>query len=139
MKALTHPVSRTKAFWLATASAAFAATASASPAPVRPCAASSAPSGYPTFCGVPLTPTNVRSADAFRAAVLDVRLAGRQVARQSAPDTFSLPLGGAESFDAAARAAAAYPAPVAGPAGLQSDAFAAAARARATPPKSHRR
>jgi hypothetical protein len=96
--------------------------------------------GYPNFCTIPHAPTDVRPADAFHAAVLDTRLAGRRVERETAPDTFSLPLGAAESFAQAARAQAAAPPPAdTGPASGDAEAFAAEARKMATPPVRPRR
>jgi hypothetical protein len=90
---------------------------------------------YPTFCAIPEAPRDVRGADAFKAAVVETRLAGRQTLRDSAPDTFLLPIGGAEAFAADARARAAYPSAAAAPAEQATRDFADAARARATPPK----
>jgi hypothetical protein len=96
-----------------------------------------APTGtrYPSFCDIPRTPTDVRSARAFKAAVVDTRRAGRRVVRDTAPGTFGLPLGQAEAFSQAARIEAAPPPPeaAAAPAG-NTEADAAELRRRATPP-----
>lgn len=150
MKALMHPVSRTKAIRtvysapsavaLALAAMGFAVPAAAS-TPLSPaCDAHGPPPGaYPTFCSVPAAPADVRNAAAFKTAVIEVRLEGRRVARQSAPDTFTLPLGGAAAFAADARAAAAPPAAGSTPTRAETDAFATGARAIASPPKRHRR
>jgi hypothetical protein len=149
MKALTHPVSRSKAIWRvysapaavarALAVMGFAVSAAASTPHTPPCVDLGQPGAYPTFCSVPAAPSDVRTAEAYKTAVIAVRLEGRRVARQSAPDTFTLPLGGAAAFAADARAAAANPAAGPVPTRAESDAFAVGARNVASPPKRHRR
>jgi hypothetical protein len=132
-----RPVSRTKALWPAIV--ALAATIAWSSAGAgAPCAAA-APGGYPTFCAIPATPTDVRGADAFKAAVVETRLEGRRVARASGPDTFNRPDTGADAFAASARAASTFTPAAGAPAAAESEAFAASLRDRATPPKRHRR
>ncbi|MGI9168648.1 MAG: hypothetical protein ACR2FH_00530 [Caulobacteraceae bacterium] len=87
---------------------------------------------YPTFCSIPPTPTDVRDAAAFRGAVAKARIAGANLARPSAPSTFSLQDTG--DFAASAREEAAPPPPITTPDQADAEAFAKAARARATPP-----
>ena len=88
---------------------------------------------YPTFCSIPPTPVGVRGPGAFRAAVVDTRVAGARLVSQTAPSTFSL--GDTDAFAAAQREEAAPPPPMTAPSEADAEAFAKAARARATPPK----
>ncbi len=127
----------TKALWIAALAFAYAGLATAgapSAAPCGPTTGVQATSGYPTFCSIPATPTDVRPAAAFRAAVIDTRRDGRRVRLQSAEQTFTLPVGEADSFSLQARLEAAPPAAEAQPAEADSEAFAAEARRRVTPP-----
>lgn len=88
---------------------------------------------YPTFCAIPPTPAGVRGAGAFKAAVMDTRISGARLVRQTAPSTFSL--SDTEAFAAAERGQAAPPPPMTMPSQGAAEDFAKAARARATPPK----
>ncbi|WP_299542746.1 hypothetical protein [Phenylobacterium sp.] len=113
------------------ASGALAATGGATGA--APCAPGTS-AGYPSFCDIPPTPTDVRSPKAFRAAVVDLRRAGRRVVRASGPGTFGLPLGEADAFSRSAQAEAAPPPEIAAPPSERSEAAAAELRRRAAPP-----
>jgi hypothetical protein len=109
--------------------------ASAAWAQTTPADCATAASGaYPSFCDIPRTPTDVRGATAFKAAVVDTRLAGRRLGRATAPDTFGLPLGEADAFSRAAQAEAAPPHEMSAPPSEDSEALAAELRRRATPP-----
>jgi hypothetical protein len=90
---------------------------------------------FPTFCQIPPRPGNVRSGKAFKEAVVAIRLAGVRLAAQTAPGTFSLE--NTDGFASAARAQATPPPPMAPPSGQQTEAFTNQARALALPP-SHR-
>jgi hypothetical protein len=109
---------------------ASAAWAQAGPAACGPAASGA----YPAFCDIPRTPTDVRGATAFKAAVVDTRLAGRRLVRATGPDTFGLPLGEADAFSRAARTEAAPPPEMSTPPSEDSEAVAAELRRRATPP-----
>ncbi|MDP1631584.1 MAG: hypothetical protein Q8L66_09215 [Caulobacter sp.] len=96
------------------------------------------PGPWPTFAGIPQAPTDVRDAEAWRAAVAEQQADGLYVQRNAAQSTWSL--SATEAFAAAARAEA-------NPLGLQaptaaemaeSEAYARALRKRATPPSSPR-
>jgi hypothetical protein len=88
---------------------------------------------YPNFCDIPVTPTDVRSAAAFKAGVTSTRAAGAGLIARTAPETFTLT--GTEEFEAESRRAARPPPPVTAPGEPDTAAFAAAARAKATPPR----
>jgi hypothetical protein len=113
-----------------------AAVAAPSPAPLLPpdlVADAAAVHAYPTFCAIPAAPTNVRTASAFKALVVDTRVAGARVVASTAPSTFSLT--DTEAFAAAARAFAAPPAPMSSTDQSPTEAFATSARDRALPPR----
>ncbi len=110
----------------------FAITLAALAASLGASAASAAASGYPSFCAIPPTPTGVRSPPAFKAAVVQVRLAGRDLGRRTAPATWSLY--DTDAFAEQARAEAAPPPPIPGD-DIEAAAFAAAARAAVKPPR----
>jgi hypothetical protein len=86
---------------------------------------------YPSFCSIPPAPTGVRDAAAFKAAIVDTRLDGARVFRQTGPETFTL--NGTDEFLAEARRAATPPPPLTTP-GDSAEAFAKDLRARAKPP-----
>ena len=94
-------------------------------------AAARGPHAFPTFCSIPPIPRDVRSAAQYKAAVVDTRLAGRDLTRDSAESTFSLT--GTDDFAAGARNEAAPPPPMDNPEG-DTAAFVDAAKKRATPP-----
>lgn len=108
------------------------------------CGSKATPGAYPSFCAIPAIPTDVRSAEAFKSAVVDTRVTGRRVVRETGPDTFGLRIGDAESFSAAARAEAAPPPPIGAPVlggatPADTAAFLAEARRQVTPPARPRR
>ncbi len=88
---------------------------------------------YPTFCSIPPAPAGVRQPAAFKEAVVDTRVVGARLVRQTAPSTFSL--GDTDAYAAAGRAEAAPPPPMTTPGGAAAEDFAKAARERAKPPK----
>jgi hypothetical protein len=88
------------------------------------------PHPYPTFCSIPAIPTDVRSAEGFKAAVQDVQFAKAELAAQVAPDRWSL--NDTEGFAAGARSTAAPPPPMSTEA--DTEAFLKAMKKRATPP-----
>jgi hypothetical protein len=91
--------------------------------------------GYPTFCSIPPAPSHLRSPAAFRDAVLDTRRAGRDLVRESGPQTFGLAADSAAPFASQARREAAPP-PAMNPQDvIEAEAFAREARKRAAPPK----
>jgi hypothetical protein len=87
---------------------------------------------FPTFCKIPLRPSNVRTGQSFRQAVVTIRLAGVRLAAQTAPGTFSLE--NTDGFASGARAEAIPPPPMSPPAGQQTDNFINQARALARAP-----
>jgi hypothetical protein len=101
-------------------------------AAVGPCV-DSAHGAYPTFCSIPHAPTDVPSAQAFHAAVVEERVAARALTRENAKG-WSLQPATAADFAEEARREAAPPTPL-----TQTDTdtaqFAREARERATPPK----
>ena len=86
----------------------------------------------PTFCQIPQRPKNIRTGGAFKEAVVALRLAGVRLAAQSAPGTFSLE--DTDGFASAARAQATPPPPMPPPDGQQTETFIHQARALARPP-----
>ena len=96
------------------------------------CAATPAAGGYPSFCSIPLPPTDVRTAAEFKTAVVDARAAGRSLTRTTEQMHWSLSPGQAAPFAAQARAEATPPPPMT-PQGDAED-FARRAREEATPP-----
>ncbi|MEO8812532.1 MAG: hypothetical protein ABI376_06440 [Caulobacteraceae bacterium] len=99
--------------------------------------AADAARSWPTFCSIPATPRDVPPPPAFRAAVVDTRLAGRTVVADSAPDSFHL--ADTAAFSARARREAAAPPPIATPGEADTEAFIRASRAAATPPRAPRK
>lgn len=88
--------------------------------------------GFPTFCEIPPRPSNVRSGKAFKEAVVAIRLAGAHLEAQTAPGTFSLE--DTDGFASAARAEATPPPPMSPPDLQQTEDFTKQARALAVPP-----
>lgn len=104
----------------------------ASPIAAEVAAKALASRDYPTFADIPPVPTDVRPLAAFGRAATELEQAGVDLARETAPGTWTLT--GTEAFASRAR-------DIAGPdmAGAESttaatEAFAKAQRARATPP-----
>ena len=96
------------------------------------CAAAPADGGYPSFCSIPQPPTDVRTAIEFKNAVVDARVAGRDLTRTMARTHWSLSPGETAPFAAQARAEATPPPPMTPPGGAED--FARRAREEATPP-----
>jgi hypothetical protein len=142
MKALAHDFSMTRTLVLASAVAALAAPplargalpcAAASPAmPPELVAQAAQANAYPTFCAIPPVPTDVRSAGAFKAEVVEIRVLGARVVREGAQSGFSL--GGTDDFANLARTQASPPPPMTSPEDAGTDAFTSEMRAKATPP-----
>jgi len=110
----------------------------ASPAAAAVAEAARNPGPWPTFADIPEIPADVRDAAGWRAAVTDQRATGDQTLASSAEDTWSLTA--TEAFQARAQAdidsvrvRAPTDAEIA-----ESEAYARALRARATPPPSPR-
>jgi hypothetical protein len=112
----------------------WAALAGTGRAAAAPCAHDGAAKGYPTFCSIPATPTDARTAQAFRSAVVETRKAGRSVLQQSGPSRFGLPADDAGRFAALARAQSAPPDALGGPGPVDIRTFEAEARRRANVP-----
>jgi hypothetical protein len=90
----------------------------------------SRPHPYPSFCSIPPVPKNVRSAQAFKTAVVATRVAGARLVRRTAPTTWTLE--DTPGFARTARSEAAPPPPV--PTSGTTQDFIDKMRARATPP-----
>ena len=88
--------------------------------------------GYPSFCSIPQPPRDVRTAAEFKTAVVDARVAGRSLTRATARMHWSLTPGETAAFAAQARAQATPPPPMTPPGGTEE--FARRAREEATPP-----
>ena len=88
---------------------------------------------YPTFCAIPVTPTNLPTVTTFRSEVIDTRLAGAWLEGRTAPDTWSLT--GTEDFQADAIREAAPPPPMTTPEEADTEAFVAKSKAQVTPPR----
>ena len=104
----------------------------ASPIAAEVAAKARAAGDYPTFAAIPPVPADVRPLPAFGRAADDLEAAGADLARETAPSTWTLT--GTEAFAGRAR-------DIAGPETTGPDsttaateAFAKAQRARATPP-----
>lgn len=109
-----------------------------SPAAAAVAKAAKDPGPWPTFADIPEIPADVRQSDAWRAAVADQESVGEATLRESAEDTWSLTA--TESFAARAQAevdAMKVHAPTDAEI-AESEAYARALRARATPPPSPR-
>jgi len=106
-----------------------------------PCASAAAPPGeftapsnltYPNFCDIPPKPTDIRPAAAFKTQVVRTRMAGANVVRQTAPETFTL--SDTEGFAESAKREAAPPPPEASASEADTEAFVTQSKAKATPP-----
>lgn len=110
----------------------------ASPAAAAVAAAAKTPGPWPTFADIPEVPADVRDPAGWRAAVADQDAAGVQTQREAAEDTWSLTA--TEAFAARTQAeidSVKVHAPTAAEI-AESEAYARALRARATPPPSPR-
>lgn len=108
-----------------------AAPAAPPPMPADMVAEAAKPHPYPTFCSIPPVPHDVRSAMAWKAAVVDTRVAGARLKQESGPSTFSLDA--TSDFAGDARSEAAPPPPMTSPDDT-TEAFVKGAKSRATPP-----
>lgn len=109
-----------------------------SPAAAAVAEATKNPGPWPTFADIPQIPTDLRDAATWRAAVDDQRGAGAQTLASTAEDTWSLTA--TEAFRERAQAdidAVRVHAPTDAEV-AESEAYARALRARATPPPSPR-
>lgn len=86
---------------------------------------------YPRFSQIPKKPTDERPVRAWASATAEVQGVGKELARQTAPETWSLQ--NTESFAAQAQAAVGDE-PVSERAGGDTETFAREQRERATPP-----
>jgi hypothetical protein len=90
---------------------------------------------YPTFASVPPTPKDVRSLQAWKTAILDIRRSGADLGSQAAAERWTL--SDTEGFAAKAHAEATPPAPVTSALDPDTAAKVAEMRARAKePPRS---
>ena len=89
-------------------------------------------SRYPTFKQVPPAPKDVRSVPAWKTAVLAVQKDGQQLAQQQAAQPWTL--SGTDAFAARARAEATPPPPTLAASDPATEAEVAAMRARAKEP-----
>jgi hypothetical protein len=87
---------------------------------------------YPTFCSIPLRPTDGRTPAEYKSSVVDIRMAGVWLVGRTGPETFSL--FGGQAFADQARREAAPPPPMSAPDAPSTKAFIEESRARATPP-----
>jgi hypothetical protein len=107
-----------------------------SPVAADVAAAQRAPGPYPSFSHIPPVPTDVRPARAWRASVYDTWGLKRQTEAEAASIPFVLVPGEADGWAAAERSKIpdVEMIPPSADASEQAEAFAAAQRARATPP-----
>ncbi len=135
MKALSRHISITATVWLTLglclpeAGPALAATV-CSKTTENP---GGKPGAYPTFCSIPAVPKGVRDATAFKAAVVDTRLAGRDLVRDTQTERFTLDQ--TTAFAAQAKLEATPPPPVTTPDQGDTTSFVKDARAKAKPPR----
>ena len=89
-------------------------------------------SRYPTFKQVPPAPKDVRSVPAWKTAVVAVQMDGQQLAQRVASQPWTL--SGTDAFAARARAAATPPPPITTASDPATEAMVAEMRARAKEP-----
>jgi hypothetical protein len=125
---------------IATAFPAIARSAAAcdatKPSPALPTdmvALARAGGAFPAICSIPAVPTDVPSAETYKHRVVDIRLDGRALERQTAPSTFTL--SDTDALAASLRAAATPPPPMTTPDEGDTEAFVKAMRAKAAAPK----
>ncbi|HZL01269.1 MAG TPA: hypothetical protein VFC47_15390 [Caulobacteraceae bacterium] len=87
---------------------------------------------FPSFCSIPVVPKDVPTAAFTKSEVQDIRLDGRQLARRTGPETFSL--SGTAALTDQLRRQAAPPPPMTPPSEADTAAFVAAMKAKAAPP-----
>lgn len=88
------------------------------------------PRAYPSFCSIPPVPKDVRDASAFKNAVVDTRLAGVRLVRDTSPAAWSVDE--TDAFALTARGQAEPPPAITSP--DETEAFVQAMRAKAAPP-----
>jgi hypothetical protein len=112
---------------------------SSSPVAKDVIATSQHPGPFPRFAEIPKTPTDIRPVSAWKAAVTDLQ--DRKAVVVAEIDALPPAATDTEAFAAAARRRATAPAPITAPpadAEQQAEAYAKALRERATPPPSPR-
>jgi len=121
------------------ASAAFAASpptiSPPSPVTTSAMAGAEASSAYPTFEAIPPSPKDVRSFEAWKTAIADIKLVGLEMHSQAAAEPWTL--SNTEGWAAHERAIAAPPPPVTSATDASTDAIVAQMHERAKqPPRS---
>jgi hypothetical protein len=106
----------------------------ASPVAAEVREASASPGSFPKFQDIPAMPTDVRSAPAWKAAVLDETTLKRQTEAEAAAIPFTLAGTDAWATTTRARVQPQFSQQAPADARAQAEAFAAQAAARATPP-----
>ncbi len=86
---------------------------------------------FPKLCDIPASPDKGLGAAGYRALVIDTRQSGAALAEATSPQGFSL--SNTEAFAAEARAEATPPAPLTTPSVQDTEFFASEARQRAMP------
>ncbi|HEY1749789.1 MAG TPA: hypothetical protein VGG29_00890 [Caulobacteraceae bacterium] len=119
-------------FALAAAGAARADTTAQSPAVRAAIGEARARAAYPSFASIPPLPKDVRPLKAWRQAVTTTEAEGARLQRQAAAEPWTLR--DTDAWADTERGQAAAPRQITQPSQADSEAFAAAMRARATPP-----
>jgi hypothetical protein len=146
MKPFARYFSITGAYCLSIATAApaiaWSANACEGPKPGAPKSAAALPAdmlamaraggAFPSYCAIPAVPTDAPTAQAYKTEVVDIRLDGRLLARQTAATTFTL--SDTDALAARLRAAATAPPPMTTPDEGDTEAFVKAMRAKAAAP-----
>jgi hypothetical protein len=116
-----------------------AATAAAAQAPAPGPSATKAAiaeaerhAAYPSFASVPPLPKDVRSLKDWKTSVTTTQAEGVRLTREAAAEPWTL--GDTDGWAARERSQAIAPPPITAPSESDTEAFAAAMRARATPP-----
>jgi hypothetical protein len=105
----------------------------ANPTTERAIASAGESAPYPTFGQIPALPTDVRTIAGWKASVMSIKAEGAQMTEMAAAEPWTL--GDTDNWAAQERAAAAPPAPITQASSeADTEAFAAAMRARAMPP-----
>lgn len=116
----------------AAAVAAHADTTAQSPAVRLAIGEAHAKAAYPSFASIPPRPTDVRSIKAWKQSVTTTQAEGDQLLREAAAEPWTLH--DTDAWADTERGQAAPPRQITQPAESDTEAFAAAMRARATPP-----
>ena len=109
-----------------------------SPIAAEVAAASRSPGRYPKLTNLPPVPTDVRSAEQWRVAVVSEQALGRRTEQEAAAIPFTLSDSEAWAASMRARIDPALAVPPPADASQSTEDYAAAKRARATPPPSPR-